>query len=126
MGMMNKDPLSQKNTTLAANICLCKVDATRTMEFVAREASQIMGGASYVLGKKVDRVYRDVRALAIYGGSEEIMLDVSLRLGLKTQYNDKNNIPYLFNIETMIAPKQYYTENHLKFRKKMSDFVERE
>merc|ERR1711933_208607 len=96
------------------------------MEFVAREAAQIMGGASYVLGKKVDRIYRDVRALAIYGGSEEIMLDVSLRLGLKSQYNDANNIPYLFNIETMIAPKQYYTENHFKFRKIMSDFVDRE
>ena len=30
--MMTKDPLSQKNTTLSANICLCKVDSTRTME----------------------------------------------------------------------------------------------
>ena len=42
--MMTKDPLSQKNTTLSANICLCKVDSTRTMEYVAREAAQIMGG----------------------------------------------------------------------------------
>ncbi len=53
-----------KNKTLAANICLCKVDATRTMEFVARETSQILGGASYVIGKKIERIYRDVRALA--------------------------------------------------------------
>eukprot|EP01083_Nonionella_stella_P200261 733586_1 len=67
---LNTDPLSQKNTTLSANICLCKVDATRTMEYVAREASQILGGASYVIGKKIERIYRDVRALAIYGGSE--------------------------------------------------------
>ena len=50
------------------------------LDFVAREGSQIFGGASYVEGKIIDRIYRDVRAFAIYGGSEEIMLDVSTRL----------------------------------------------
>jgi alkylation response protein AidB-like acyl-CoA dehydrogenase len=42
----------------------------------AREASQIFGGLSYSRGgqgAKVERLYRDVRAYAIPGGSEEIM-----------------------------------------------------
>jgi len=124
---MTNDRLSQNNTTLAANICLCKVDATRTMEFVAREASQIMGGASYVLGKKVDRVYRDVRALAIYGGSEEIMLDVSLRLGLKAKINQKRCLPYAdWDEEGHTAPETYYTKDHWDFRKRMAKYVEEE
>jgi len=124
---LDTDRLSQKNTTLSANICLCKVDATRTMEFVAREASQIMGGASYVLGKKVDRIYRDVRALAIYGGSEEIMLDVSLRLALKSKVNSSRSLPYAdWDEEGHLAPPSYYTEHHWAFRKRMAKYVEDE
>ncbi len=47
-----------------------------------REAAQIFGGRSYVRGgraARVERIYRDVRAYAIYGGSEEIMLDLAVR-----------------------------------------------
>eukprot|EP01084_Bolivina_argentea_P099447 178771_1 len=119
---LNNDPLSQKNKTLSANICLCKVDATRTMEYVAREASQILGGASYVIGKKIERIYRDVRALAIYGGSEEIMLDVSLRLALK---NNINNLPYA-DWENHISIPSYYNKNHIKFRQLMKEYVNKE
>jgi len=77
---LQKDPLAQYDKSIPANIALFKVQATKMLEFVAREGSQIFGGASYVEGKIIDRVYRDVRAFAIYGGSEEIMLDVSTRL----------------------------------------------
>ena len=118
---LEKDKLSQNNTTLSANICICKVDATRTMEFVAREISQIFGGSSYVLNKKIDRIYRDVRALAIYGGSEEIMLDVSLRLALKNKYNLNNYLPYV-DWENHITTNKYYNKNHFKFRKLMSNY----
>merc|ERR1739842_65768 len=34
-------------------------------------------------GAKVERLYRDVRAYAIPGGSEEIMLDLSIRQALR-------------------------------------------
>jgi acyl-CoA dehydrogenase len=66
-----------------ADVCMLKVTATTTLEFCAREAAQIFGGASYALGTKVERIYREVRVLAIGGGSEEIMRDLAARqLGL--------------------------------------------
>lgn len=63
-----------------------KAQSTKTFEFCAREASQIFGGLSYSRGGqggKIERLYRDVRAYAIPGGSEEIMLDLSMRQSLK-------------------------------------------
>jgi acyl-CoA dehydrogenase len=62
-----------------AEVCMLKVQATTTLDFVAREAAQILGGASYALGTKVERIYREVRVLAIGGGSEEIMRDLAAR-----------------------------------------------
>jgi len=61
---------------------LLKVNASKTFEFCAREASQIFGGSSIVKegrGKIVERLYRNVRATAIPGGSEEILLDFTMR-----------------------------------------------
>ena len=55
-------------------------------EYCAREAAQIFGGASYVRGgqgEKVERLYREVRAYAIPGGSEEIMLDFAVRQAVR-------------------------------------------
>ena len=37
----------------------------------------------YINKQQVERLYRDVRAYAIPGGSEEIMLDLSIRQALK-------------------------------------------
>lgn len=63
----------------AADLALLKVQATRTLEFCAREAAQILGGASFIRGNRVERIYREVRVNAIGGGSEEIMLDLAAR-----------------------------------------------
>ena len=60
-------------------LALLKVQATRTLEFCAREACQVLGGASFMRGQKVERIYREVRANAISGGSEEVMLDLATR-----------------------------------------------
>jgi alkylation response protein AidB-like acyl-CoA dehydrogenase len=71
---------------LAGITALAKVQATKVFEFCAREAAQIFGGASYVRGgqgEKVERLYSDVRAYAIPGGSEEIMLDFGVRDSMK-------------------------------------------
>ncbi|KAF1949901.1 acyl-CoA dehydrogenase-like protein [Byssothecium circinans] len=71
---------------LGGAIAGLKAQSTVTFEFCAREASQIFGGLSYSRGgqgAKVERLYRDVRAYAIPGGSEEIMLDLSIRQALK-------------------------------------------
>lgn len=69
--------------TPVADLSLLKVQATETLEFCAREASQILGGAAYLQGSRVERIYREVRVNAIGGGSEEIMRDLAARqLGL--------------------------------------------
>lgn len=62
-----------------AELSLLKVQATRTMEFCAREAMQILGGAGFIRGQRIERIYREVRVMAIGGGSEEIMLDLAAR-----------------------------------------------
>jgi acyl-CoA dehydrogenase len=62
-----------------AEICQAKVQATLTFELCAREAAQILGGASYLRGQIVERLYREVRVQAIGGGSEEIMRDLAAR-----------------------------------------------
>lgn len=71
---------------LGGAIASLKAQSTVTFEFCAREASQIFGGLSYSRGgqgAKIERLYRDVRAYAIPGGSEEIMLDLSIRQSMK-------------------------------------------
>ncbi len=62
-----------------AELAECKVQASLMMEFCAREAAQILGGASYIRGNPVERIYREVRVNAIGGGSEEIMRDLAAR-----------------------------------------------
>jgi alkylation response protein AidB-like acyl-CoA dehydrogenase len=67
---------------LGGQCALLKVNATKTFEFCVREASQIFGGASVVKegkGKIIERLYREVRGMAIPGGSEEILLDFTIR-----------------------------------------------
>lgn len=71
---------------LGGAIAGLKAQSTVTFEFCAREAVQIFGGLGYTRGgqgAKVERLYRDVRGYAIPGGSEEIMLDLSIRQSLK-------------------------------------------
>jgi acyl-CoA dehydrogenase len=62
-----------------ADFAMLKVQATEMLERVARDAAQVLGGASFLLGSKVERIYREVRVNAIGGGSEEIMLDLAGR-----------------------------------------------
>jgi acyl-CoA dehydrogenase len=69
----------QQGCDQPADFAMLKVQATRMLEAVAREAAQVLGGASYIRGSKVERIYREVRVNAIGGGSEEIMLDLAGR-----------------------------------------------
>lgn len=71
------------DTALAGPIALLKVDCTKNMELCAREASQILGGASFVRGghgERIERLYREVRVNAIGGGSEEILMDLGMKM----------------------------------------------
>ncbi|KAI8813727.1 acyl-CoA dehydrogenase/oxidase [Cladochytrium replicatum] len=79
-------PAEMQMLKLGGPIALLKAQSTQTFEYCAREAAQIFGGLSYSRGgqgEKVERLYREVRAYAIPGGSEEIMLDLGIRQSIK-------------------------------------------
>ena len=62
-----------------AEICMLKNQATTTLAFCASEGVQIFGGAGYLRGAKVERIYREVKVNAIGAGTEEIMKDLASR-----------------------------------------------
>jgi len=70
--------LSQGESPVA-EICMMKNQATQTMAYCASEAVQIFGGAGFMRGVKVERIYREVKVNAIGGGTEEIMKDLASR-----------------------------------------------
>ncbi|MGH8539330.1 MAG: acyl-CoA dehydrogenase family protein [Stenotrophobium sp.] len=65
--------------TPIAEVCMLKNLATTSLEYVANEAMQIFGGAGYLRGSKVERIYRETKVLTIGGGSLEIMKDLAAR-----------------------------------------------
>lgn len=60
-------------------LCMLKNLATETLEYCANEAVQIFGGAGYLRGAKVERIYRETKVLSIGGGASEIMKDLAAR-----------------------------------------------
>lgn len=62
-----------------AELSKVKVLASTTAEFCASEAMQILGGAGYLRGCAIERIYREVKVMAIGGGSEEIMRDLAVK-----------------------------------------------
>jgi len=71
--------LAEQGEMPVAQICKAKFSATKDLEFCASEAMQILGGAGYLRGNPVERFYREVKVMAIGGGSEEIMRDLAVR-----------------------------------------------
>ena len=72
-----------RGETPAGEIALVKNHATRVMRDCADEAVQILGGAGYMRGGRVERIYREVKVMMIGGGAEEILNDLAARqLGL--------------------------------------------
>lgn len=65
--------------TAVAEICLLKNLATGMLERIAGEAVQIFGGAGYLRGAKVERIFRETKVLSIGGGATEIMKDLAAR-----------------------------------------------
>ncbi|MEO1039127.1 MAG: acyl-CoA dehydrogenase family protein [Pseudomonadota bacterium] len=62
-----------------AELSKAKFLASKTAEFCASEAMQVLGGAGYLRGQAVERIYREVKVMAIGGGSEEIMRDLAVK-----------------------------------------------
>lgn len=63
----------EHNAALAA---MAKNTATDMLQFVVNEAVQIFGGAGYMRGTVVERLYRDARLYPIGGGTREIMNEI--------------------------------------------------
>ena len=62
-----------------SEICLLKNLSTTALEEIAGEAVQIFGGAGYLRGAKVERIFRETKVLSIGGGATEIMKDLASR-----------------------------------------------
>ncbi|GAA5972624.1 hypothetical protein JCM21900_006766 [Sporobolomyces salmonicolor] len=84
-------PHEEANSKLGGTTALLKAHCSITLELVAREAVQVLGGIGHTrggVGERIERIRRDVKGIAIPGGSEEIMLDngikqeIRLALGL--------------------------------------------
>ncbi|MGR8921095.1 MAG: acyl-CoA dehydrogenase family protein [Gammaproteobacteria bacterium] len=62
-----------------AAISKAKFFCSTALEFCSNEAMQIFGGAGYLRGSFVERIYRETKVMAIGGGSEEVMRDLAVR-----------------------------------------------
>jgi alkylation response protein AidB-like acyl-CoA dehydrogenase len=83
---MNTMSKAEASLKLGGHTALLKVQATKVFEYCARESAQIFGGLSYTRGgqgEKIERLNREVRAMAVPGGSEEVMLDLGVRQSTK-------------------------------------------
>lgn len=69
----------QRGEQPVAQVCMLKNLATRTFEEVAGEAVQILGGAGYLRGGKVERLFRETKVLSIGGGATEVLADLAAR-----------------------------------------------
>ena len=69
----------QQGDSAVADIAMLKVQATRTLERVAREAMHVLGQHAYSGANRVERIYREARIFAIGGGTEEILNDLAAR-----------------------------------------------
>ena len=62
-----------------AEISKAKFYCSGALEFCANEAVQILGGAGYLRGNAIERIYRETKVMTIGGGSAEIMRDLAVR-----------------------------------------------
>lgn len=71
---------------LAGTIAQMKAHSGIVLQKVAGDAIQILGGIGLTRGgrgERVERIWRDVKAMTVPGGSEEIMLDLAVRRAVK-------------------------------------------
>jgi acyl-CoA dehydrogenase len=62
-----------------AQLAILKNVATDAMQFCADAGVQTLGGAGFVRGTRVERIYREAKVMQIGGGSTEIMKDLAAR-----------------------------------------------
>jgi alkylation response protein AidB-like acyl-CoA dehydrogenase len=67
---------------LGGTTALLKAHCSLVLELVASEAVQVLGGIGHTRGgqgERIERIRRDVKGVAIPGGSEEVLLDFGVR-----------------------------------------------
>ncbi|PNH30087.1 hypothetical protein BJF96_g6603 [Verticillium dahliae] len=77
---------AEADLLLAGTTAQLKAHSGIVLEHVVREAVQILGGIGLTRGgrgERVERIWRDVKAITVPGGSEEILLDLATRRALK-------------------------------------------
>ncbi|MGQ0530567.1 MAG: acyl-CoA dehydrogenase family protein [Panacagrimonas sp.] len=62
-----------------AEVCMLKNFACTSLEWIANEAMQVFGGAGYLRGARVERIFRETKVLTIGGGSLEVMKDLAAK-----------------------------------------------
>ena len=70
--MLHAASLRDANVSCLSEASMAKLFATEMAEEVASAAVQTFGGAGYIVGSPVERLYRDVRACQIYEGTSDI------------------------------------------------------
>jgi acyl-CoA dehydrogenase len=66
--------------SLVLEACFAKNTGVEAGAWVADQAVQLFGGMGYMTGTEVERQYRDMRILAIGGGTSEILTNLSAKL----------------------------------------------
>ncbi|OAL44491.1 acyl-CoA dehydrogenase [Pyrenochaeta sp. DS3sAY3a] len=95
---LEKLSTAEATLILAGTTAQLKAHSGIVLEYVVREAIQIMGGIGLTRGgrgERVERIWRDVKAITVPGGSEEVMLDLSTRRALKLADEMKASKPRL-------------------------------
>ncbi|KAH8817509.1 acyl-CoA dehydrogenase [Xylogone sp. PMI_703] len=75
---------------------LTKITSARALELAVRECQQIMGARGYSKsgpGARIERISRDMRTLAVGGGSEEILGELAVTQERKDLLKAANNLP---------------------------------
>jgi len=83
---MNNMSYAEQNEHLGGPISLLKYQATRVAHQVADQSVQTFGGRGFTktgMGRVVETFARTYKAGAVYGGSEEIMVDLGVRQAMK-------------------------------------------
>lgn len=77
---------SEAEFLLAGITAQIKAHAGIVLQHVVADVIRIMGGIGWTKGghgERVERIWRDVKALTVPGGSEEVMLDLAARRAVK-------------------------------------------
>eukprot|EP00924_Labyrinthula_sp_SR-Ha-C_P013002 maker-scaffold_12-snap-gene-6.44-mRNA-1 protein AED:0.00 eAED:0.00 QI:206/1/1/1/1/1/2/452/516 len=83
---MNKMPYSEQTIKLSSPTSLLKYHVTRVAHDVADGVVQLFGGRSITqtgMGKYIERFQKTYKYGAILGGSEEVMVDLGVKLAMK-------------------------------------------